>query len=344
MCFLQETVRLVGVGKVGRSYNHVFYLCSKCSQYSCRGCAGCATCFLFDNRPVYFRSFSGEESFQFAGQFWICFCPFGFYCISFCYDFLQFFCTFGIQFGYFRENDERVGRITIQVLDCIYISVATERSTVSSTVGFVAAAVCLTCTFTHYSLTDNQRRTFFFSLCFFDSGTDFIRIVTVDAKYVPAPCFIFHGSVFNGHIFRFGRKLDVVGVIEHNQIVQTQCTGNASGTLRNFFLDTTVGDVSIDCLVHHLVEPGFEEFGSNSGTYCEGVSLPQRTGSIFYTAHDVYFRMSRSRASPLTEFFQFIQCEFTCQCQCRIEHGRHVTRIEKETVTSFPAGIFRIVY
>ena len=24
--------------------------------------------------------------------------------------------------------------------------------------------------------------------------------------------------------------------------VQTQCTGNASGTLRNFFLDTTVGD------------------------------------------------------------------------------------------------------
>ena len=94
-----------------------------------------------------------------------------------------------------------------------------------------------------------------------------------------------------------------------------------SGTLRNFFLDTTVGDVSIDCLVHHLVEPGFEEFGSNSGTYCEGVSLPQRTGSIFYTAHDVYFRMSRSRASPLTEFFQFIQCEFTCQCQCRIDMG-----------------------
>ena len=83
-----------------------------------------------------------------------------------------------------------------------------------------------------------------------------------------------HGSVFNGHIFRFGRKLDVVGVIEHNQIVQTQCTGNASGTLRNFFMDTTVGDVSIDCLVHHLVEPGFEEFGSNSGTYCEVCPCP----------------------------------------------------------------------
>ena len=32
------------------------------------------------------------------------------------------------------------------------------------------------------------------------------------------------------------------------------------------------------------------------------------------------------------------------QCQRRIKHRRHVARVEDEAVTSFPTGIFRIVY
>ena len=110
------------------------------------------------------------------------------------------------------------------------------------------------------------------------------------------------------------------------------------------FLNTTVRDVSVNSLIHHLVETGFQEFGSDSSTYCKSVSLSQRTGSVFDATHDVHFRMSRSRASPLTEFFQLVQREFSCQCQRRIKHRRHVARVEEEAVTSFPTGIFRIVY
>ena len=344
MGFLQEAVGLVRVGKVGRSDNHVFHLSGKCSQYSCRCGTCCAACFLFDSGPVHFRSFAGEECFQFGSQFRVRFCPCGFCCISFSYDFLQFFRTFSIQFGYFGEYNERVGRITAQIFDCIYISVTAERGTVCSAVCFIAAAVCLACAFTHYGLTDNQCRAFFFSLCFLDSCADFVRVVTIDGKYVPSPCFIFHGCVFNGHIFRFCRKLDIVGVIEHNQVVQSQCAGNTSGTLRDFFLNTTVRNVSIDGLIHHLIETGFQEFCGNRGTYGESMSLSQRAGSIFNATHDIYFRMSRSRASPLTEFFQFIQREFSCQCQCGIKHRRHMTRIEEETVTSFPTWVFGVVY
>ena len=344
MSLFQETVSLVRVRKVGRSNDHVFYLCGKCAQYSGRCSTSSATSFLFDSSPVHFRSFAREEKFQFGSLFRVCFRPCSFCSIFFSYNFLQLFCTFCIQFGYFREYNERVSRITTQILDCIYISVATERSTVCSAVGFIAAAVCLACTFTHNRFTDNQCRAFFFSLCFFDCCADFVRIITVDAKYVPSPCFIFHGSIFNGYIFRFSRKLDIVGVIEHNQVVQSQCTGNTSGTLRDFFLDTTVRDVSIDCLIHHLVETGFQEFGSDGSTHSESVSLSQRTGSVFNATHDVHFRMSRSRTSPLTEFFQFVQSEFTCQCQCRIKHRRHMARVQEEAVTSFPTGIFRIVY
>ena len=172
-----------------------------------------------------------------------------------------------------------------------------------STVGFVAAAVCLACAFTHNGFTDNQGRALFFCLCFFDSCTDFVRIITIDAEYVPSPCFIFHGSVFNGYIFRFCRKLNIVGVVEHDQVVQSQCTGNASGTLRDFFLNTTIGNVCVNSLIHYFIEACFQEFSCDSGTYSESMSLSQRTGSIFDTTHDVYFRMSRSRASPLAKFF-----------------------------------------
>ena len=185
-----------------------------------------------------------------------------------------------------------------------------------SAVSFIAAAVRLACTFTHHSLTNNQCRTFLFRLCLFDSCTDFVRIVTVDTQYVPSPCLILHGSIFYSYIFRFCRKLNVVGVVEHDQIIQTQCTGNTSGTLRNLFLDTAIRDISVDSLIHHLVKTCFQKFSGNGSTYGKGMSLSQRTGSVFNAPHDVYFRMSRSGASPLAVFFQFIQCEFTGQCQC----------------------------
>ena len=49
-------------------------------------------------------------------------------------------------------------RITTQVLDSIYVSVATERSTVSIDASLVACAVCAESTLTHYGLTDDEGR------------------------------------------------------------------------------------------------------------------------------------------------------------------------------------------
>ena len=77
-------------------------------------------------------------------------------------------------------------------------------------------------------------------------------------------------------------------------------------------LDTAIRDISVDSLIHHFVEACFQKFSGNGSTYGKGMSLSQRTGSVFNAPHDVYFRMSRSGASPLAEFFQFIQCEFSC--------------------------------
>jgi len=74
------------------------------------------------------------------------------------------------------------------------------------------------------------------------------------------------------------------------------------------------------------------------------MSLSQRTGSVFDAAHDVAFGVSRSGAAPLAEFFQLIQCEFAYQRQCGIEHRRHVSRVEEETVATFPRGVLGVVH
>ena len=88
------------------------------------------------------------------------------------------------------------------------------------TISFVAAAVCLAGTFTHYGMADNQRRTLFLSFGFVQCTADGIGIVTIDFNDFPAPSFVFLAGIFDGHILCLGRKLNVVGIIEHDEIIQ----------------------------------------------------------------------------------------------------------------------------
>ena len=86
------------------------------------------------------------------------------------------------------------------------------------TISLVAAAVCLAGTFTHYGMADNQRRTLFLSFGFVQCTADGIGIVDLD--HLPAPSFVFLAGIFDGHILCLGRKLNVVGIIEHDEIIQ----------------------------------------------------------------------------------------------------------------------------
>ena len=90
----------------------------------------------------------------------------------------------------------------------------------SSTVGFVAAAVCLAGTFTHYGMADISVGHSFSALASFQCTADGIGIVTIDFNDFPAPSFVFLAGIFDGHILCLGRKLNVVGIIEHDEIIQ----------------------------------------------------------------------------------------------------------------------------
>ena len=157
-----------------------------------------------------------------GGLFGIGSCPSSLGCITFSYDGLQFFRTVGIEFGNVRIDGEGIFRITTQILDGLADGGSGSRQwlTVCVHAVFVAALVFAPGTFTHQGVTDDQGRTVVDSLCLLQCLTDLGYIITIDLEYLPAPCFVFHGDVFSIHLFHFRRKLDVVGVVEHNQIVQ----------------------------------------------------------------------------------------------------------------------------
>ena len=261
------------------------------------------------------------------------------------YDTFQFFGTFGIKFLHVVENHERIFRVCTEVHHGILIGVSTERGTVRLAVMFVRGIVVLAGTFTHDTLTDNQRRTLFFCFGCIQRFANLFAVVTVDFNDVPVPCTVFHGRVFGRYILGFGRKLDVVGVVEHDQVVQTEAACNTACALGDFFLNASVGNICVDSLFGKSRITGTcgQELGSDGGTYGKHVSLSQRTGSVFDATHYVYFGMARGGGAPLAQLFQFIQCELTDKRQLGIEHGSHVAGVEEETVSSFPFRISRVV-
>ena len=162
--------------------------------------------------------------------------------------------------------------------------VAAEGSTVGGAVALVAAAVGLAGTLAHDAVADDEARTLLLSLCLLDGLANLVNVVAVDLLHIPAPCLIFLGGVLAGHHLGLCGELDVVGVVEHDEVVQSQVAGNTACTLRNLLLHAAVGDVGVDGLVHHVAQTGLQELGGNGSTYGEGVALSEGTGGVLNAA------------------------------------------------------------
>ena len=72
------------------------------------------------------------------------------------------------------------------------------------------------------------------------------------------------------------------------------------------------------------------------------MALSQRTGTILDASFVTYLRMAWCGRTPLAELLQLFHTELAYEGQLSIEHGRHVTRIEEETVSAHPCGIFGV--
>ena len=203
--------------------------------------------------------------------------PAGLRSMAFSHDFPEFGCTVIVELLYFREDSERVVGIAAEVFHRIYIGIASERCAVCLYAVFVAAAVGLACAFGHDGVADDEGGAVLFPVGSGECLTDGIWVVAVDIHDVPSPCPVFHGRVFIHDGSAFGGELYVVGIVEHDEVVQSECACQSSDFCADAFLDASVGDVGVYLVLHHGVsEACLEEFLCHGGSCGIGVSLSER--------------------------------------------------------------------
>ena len=94
---------------------------------------------------------------------------------------------------------------------------------------------------------------------------------------------------------------------------------------------------------HPLAEAGSHEAFRDGGAQRHGMTLSERAGSVLDTAREVCFRVTRRHAAPLTQRLEVFGRIVSGKRKRRIEHRRHVTRIEEETISVGVRRIVRIV-
>ena len=206
-----------------------------------------------------------------------------------------------------------------------------------------ARAIGANCTLTHHGLTNDQCRTLLLLVCSLQSLANLLHRVTVNAHHAPAPSLILSYDILSINLLNSCRELNIVGIVVHNQVVQTQVTSQTAYTLRHLLLDTTVRDVSIGLVSSPLAKTGCDETLSNSRTNSHRVTLTQRTRSVLDTTSHINLGVTRGYATPLAELAQIVHREVTCQCQNAIEHRRHMTRIEEKAIAERICRIVGIV-
>ena len=157
---------------------------------------------------------------QFGCQFRVCFFPSGLLCF-FRFGVSPFLVEYlGVEFGYFREDRERILGIATQVLDCLLDRSTRTRQRLSVGRHFIGEIFPVRShgTFTHQGLTDNQRGTFFLLVCGFQGTDNLFGVVTVDREHVPSPSLVFGGSILVSYFVYTGRQLHFVGIVKHNEI------------------------------------------------------------------------------------------------------------------------------
>ena len=208
----------------------------------------------------------------------------------------------------------------------------------------VTGAVCLATSLAHDTVSDDERGTIFFLVCFGQRLTNLFYIVAVNFDDVPVPCSIFHGGVLGDDHAGLSGELDFVGVEEHDEVVQSEVSRHASCALGNLFLHAAVRDVGINLLFFETGISGasIECLGSDGSANGVGVSLSERSAGVFDASFGAAFGMTGRGRAPLTKTLQIIDGIVSDERKLRIEHRGHVSGVEIEAVSTTPGGMVGI--
>ena len=339
---LQVTVGLVRIRQVGRSHDHVVDLLGEDAQHRRRCGARSHVGLHLDGLVVDFGKFARKEIVEFARQLLMLRAPRLLDGGLLRGPLLQRLATFGEDLAALLEDGERILRIAAQVLHRSgeigpggRQRLAVGRDFVFETLSGGAFGALA-----HDGMADDERRTLGLALGGDQRLADLIDVVPVDRQHVPAPCLVLHGHVLGHHLVDLGRELNVVRVVVHHEVRQAQMAGDTAHALRNLLLDGAVRNIGIGLVRHPLAETGGHETFRNGGSQRHGVALSQRSRRILHAAHHVHLRVPRRHAAPLAQRLQIFGRIVPGQRERRIEHRRHVARIEEETVA---VGIRHII-
>ena len=290
-------------------------------------------------------SFACEEHVQFAGQLLVGRAPLGLDGLLGLDPCTQLFAACGVDLLRLFEDRERVFGVAAQVLHRggDVGAGGRKRLAVRRNLVLIRRAVGGYRAFAHHRAADDDRRTLGLGTCRAERGADLVDRLSVDVEHVPAPGLVFGAHVLGVHLVDLGRELDVVRVVVHDQVRQSQMTCDAAHALRNLLLHGAVRDVGIGLVRLPLAETGHHEALGDRCAQRHGVSLTQRAGGIFHAAQHVHFGVAGRAASPLAERFEIVHRVVARQRQCRVEHRRHVARIEEQTVAEGVAQVVGIV-
>ena len=300
---LDEAVCLVGVAEVGRADNHVGNLL--CQQgKTCAGGIACSVVrLLLDAVPVDVGQLAGKPIVQLCCFLCVLCCPCLFFFVARTHVFFQFRKACLVEGSHFGEDDKRSVGVAAKVGDGVAIGIAAEGRSVRLAAAFVAAAVGLKGSLAHDAVTDDEGWFPRDGLGFCECLAYLCHIVAVDVEYFPTKGAVSGCRVFAGHNGCLGGELDVVGIVEHDEVVQPQvaCDAGCAGT--DFFLYAAVADVGIYGFLPEgwVARLGIKELCSDGCAHGIGVPLSQGTAAVLDAPLVAYFGMSGRGRAPLTE-------------------------------------------
>ena len=339
---LQKSVGLVRVRQVGRSDDHVVDLLGIDAQHRSRSGARGHPGLHLDGLIVDLGEFARKEIVELARQVLVLGPPRLLDGGLLGGPLLQCLAALGEDLAALLEDGERILRIAAQILHRSgeIGSGGRQRLAVGRNLVLETLPGGTFGTLAHDRTADDERRTLRFALGGDERLADLVDVVSVDRQHVPTPCLVFHGHVLGHHLIDLRRELDVVRVVVHHEVRQAQMAGDAAHALRNLLLDGAVRDIGIGLVRHPLAEARGHETLRDGGAQSHGVPLPQRARGVLHAAQHVHLGVARRHAAPLAQRLQILGRIMSRQRQRRIEHRRHVARIEEEAVT---VGISHIV-
>ncbi|RMT21917.1 hypothetical protein ALP52_05981 [Pseudomonas amygdali pv. mori] len=183
-----------------------------------------------------------------------------------------------------------------------------------------------------------------------DGGLDFFRVMTVDiADNQPAVGLEALRRIVGKPAFDFAIDGDAVVVVERNQLVQLQRTGQGSDFVGNTFHHAAITHKHVGMVINdgmawtvELCGEGFLGSGKTDGV---GKPLTQWASGGFNAWGIAKLGVTRCAAVQLTEVFQVVDGQVVAgQVQQRIDQHRTMAVGHDETVTVSERGVCRVVF